>query len=163
MSRIYDIDYDKIIVQNLPIKYRKRRQFDWLFCLFQPLKETYNSFKKFRVDSLYRASHNGQVFSMENVFNDRFDHKKRRVFIDNSFQSSDTYLYDKAEDKDVYLGTEYIYPEGGNVAEVDFLIFFPNAIRPIDSESLISMESEINSLANYYKKASKRHKLVWID
>ncbi len=163
MSNIYNIDYNKLIANLIPTFLRKRTHFDWLVSLFAPINLAYADFKKFRNDAIYRVTHNSQVYSIENVFNDRYDKDLRRVYITDAYESTVDYIYRSADNEPQYLGLQYIYRNGYfSPNDTDFLIVFPKELKPIDVTGLAVTTNDIKTLANYYKLASKRYEIVWI-
>jgi hypothetical protein len=127
----------------------------WLQCLISPILQINGAFLLNRDKNLYRLNHDSRVFSMENVFNDRFDHELRRIYITDGFNKDRVYIYTRAENKPVYLNTIYIY-NSADYADTgaDFIVWVPAAIY-LSAQDLI----ELTGLVNEYKLPSKRFKI----
>ena len=141
---------------------------DWLSVLLKPLEDVNILFKKFREESIYKVTHNGQVFSLQKVLNDAFDNELRRIVIEDAFFVDPLYIYPEADNKPVYIYEEtetpvYIYD--GTVflnLDVEFVVIFPIELKPFNQDDLNKIETRIKGLVNYYKLASKRYIIQWI-
>ncbi len=169
MSQL-NINFGKLIA-SLLITFRRRRvSFDYLYALYAPIKTLYNDFRKFKTDAVYRVTHNSQVFSIENVLNDKFDNQLRRIYITDSYAAEKNYIYRRSEAKPKYIYKRledkpkfyihrrfYFSPD-----DTDFIIVLPAAIKPVDSTGLNIITNQIIEQVNYYKLASKRFQIIWI-
>lgn len=168
-SNIYDIDFAKLANILTPPFLRKRKLTDWLIVLLRPLGEVNLRFNKFRARSIYKVTHNGQVFSLQAVLNDAYDDTLRRIRIVDGAKIDPLYIYPEADDKPAYIypdGVEpitYIYDDSIlEDADFDFVVLIPVEYRPADPQALNILLIQIRSLINYYKLASKRYTIKWI-
>lgn len=100
---IFDIDYNKLIVQLKPARLRKKRVKAFAKAMVSPVVVLYNDFLSFRSAVLYELNHNGQVCSMEGLLNDQFDDSLRRIYITDAPIILPLYLHRRAEAKPAYL------------------------------------------------------------
>lgn len=151
---MFNLDIDKLILWLIPAALRKPVLYAWLKALCLPVIQLYDQFMIRRLASLYRISHNGQVFSMEAMLNDRFDLIARRIYITDGFTKDRIYIYTRLENKPVSLGVIPLYNRSDYAdTGVDFIVWIPNEI-------LISTEDqfELRALLNFYKLAGKRYR-----
>jgi hypothetical protein len=151
---MFNLDYNKLLLQLIPSFLRKPRMVGWLQSLIYPVKELFEIFIAYRTEKLYELSHNGQVFSMENVLNDRFDNDERRIYISDGLTKDRLYAYTRDEDKALFL-PKYLYTRGDYAdSGVDFIVWVPNEI-------VISLEEmyELRAKVNKYKIYPKRYKV----
>lgn len=151
---MFNINHLKFLLQVIPRAW-KRSVFVAFFEVLQgQIRVVYDSFKIFRAATIYELNHNGRVFSLENVLNDRFDNINRTIYITDGFTKDRIYIYTRAEDKPkylpVYVWNRVDYADTGT----DFIIWVPYAI----TISLPDMY-EMRALANKYKLDPKRYKI----
>lgn len=151
---MFNLDINKLIVWILPSFKRKPVMYAWLKACCFPLIQVYNQFTINRESNLYKLAHNGQVYSMENVLNDRFDNDLRRIYITDGFTKDRLYIYTPAENKPLFLKKVFIY-NSDDYADTgaDFIVWIPSEIKT--NQNLI----EIKALVDYYKLASKRYRI----
>lgn len=158
LYNIYNVDFDKLVTMLLPTFKRKSKIIKFLKSLTKPIIELQQIFTRFRLDTLYKINHNGQVVYLQKVLNDRFDKTARRIYITDGLFNDPTYVFPYQDDKDVYLNIQYIF-NGLELAfkDVDFVVVLPSDIN-------LSVEEDIRmkSLINYYKLASKTYKITQI-
>lgn len=151
---MFSIDFDKFVLQLTSGILRRPRFMAFVKTAVYNIKELYNLFTAYRSETLYNLSHNGQVFSLENVLNDRFDNDERRIYITDGLTRDRLYIYTRVEDKPVFL-PKYLYTRGDYAdTGVDFIVWVPNAIA-------ISLEEmyELRAKVNYFKLDPKRYKV----
>lgn len=152
----YTVDYSRLKDLLLPTFMRKPKTRAYLLGLVRPLDTLYTLFMRFRRDTLYKLQHTGQVVLLQKVLNDRFDNEQRRIYIDDGIVNDPTYVYTNAEDKPVYLGTQYIYTrEELAYKDVDFTVVLPVGMTLSDEERI-----RMQSLINYYKLAAKTYRII---
>lgn len=135
---LYDIDYDRLLWQLLPVRLRKSVTFSWLKCLIKPVKWLYDLFTTNRVYDLYVLAHNSQVAYMEAALNDTFDPAGRGIYIADGAVEDPLSVYLVPEDKPLWLGliseigsTTYPDPEvlytGGETTllGISFIVMVP--------------------------------------
>ena len=146
-----------------PIFWRVTKFVDFIYIFIEPVVVLHNDFLIFRNKEIYKVVHNGQVITLEKVLNDAFDPQQRQIFISEEMIFDPLYIYTKAENKPVFLGSEYIYTtQKSNAISTDFIINFPVNLKPNNSLALLNFENRIKALTNYYKLASKRYIILWI-
>lgn len=169
-SNIYIIDFKKLANLLTPPFLRKDKLIDWLQVLLKPLEEVNGYFNLNRKDSIYKVTHNGQVYSLQAVLNDKYDNTERRIRIVDYFIRELIYIYPEADNKPVYIYPEdaidvdpvYIFDESiFDEVELDFVVLIPIEYKPLDAQELNILEIQIRSLINYYKLASKRYSIKW--
>lgn len=152
---MFNIDMQKFLTLLLPTFLRKKKRIALIRCYCFPLMVIYQNFMAFREWNLYRINHNSQVVSMENVFNDRFDNEQRRIYITNGFGRERKYMYTRAENRPLYLGTQYLYNRGDYAdTGIDFIVWVPTAILLTPQDKI-----ELTSLINNYRLPTKRFKI----
>ncbi len=149
---------------------RKTKCISWIYSLLKPLEEFSLVFKVFREKAIYRVTHNGQVYSLENVLNDSFDLELRRIYIADSPDFDASYVYPEDDDKPVIINSEasdeilYIYSEAViRAAEYDFVIHVPIDLKPASASDENNLIIQISGLVDTYKLASKRYEIQWIS
>ena len=133
----FDVDFDGLVWQQLPVLLRKGRMYSWLRVLIAPVKYVYGLFAANRTKNLYNLAHNSQVFSLEAALNDVFDSGPRRIYIIDTIYAEALPLYLAAELRPVplYRAAEalpvYLYTSAEIVAADSadvFIVMVPNAI-----------------------------------
>ena len=151
---MFNINYYKFLLQLIPVFLRTTVIVAFVDCLITPVKQLYGQFTTYRNNTLYELDHNGQVFSLQNVLNDRFDNTQRRIYITDGFTKERFYIHTRAENKPKFL-KKYIHNRGDYVdTGVDFIVWIPVAI-------VISLEEmyELRALINKYRLDPKRYKV----
>ena len=100
---LFNIDYNQLTWQNLPVRLRQPVQYAWLKCLVSPAIYLHNLFMANRAGNLYKLAHNSQVCFMEAALNDTFDKVARGIFISDPVYNDPVYIYEVPEDKPVFL------------------------------------------------------------
>lgn len=151
----FDIDFSKLILWLLPHFLRRRRLFSFIGCLCFPVIKLYDEFILFRSETIYKLDHTGQVFSLENVLNDRFDTVSRRIFITDAYTKQRKYIYARVEVKPKFLGFIYLHNRADYAdTGVDFIVWIPGSVY-VSEEDMY----EVRALLNFYKLAGKRYKI----
>ncbi len=168
-SKIYDIDWFRFANLITPPFLRKAKHIDWIRTWLNPLEDLSFLFKKIREDAIYKVTHNGQVYSLENVLNDEYDNSERRIFIEDSFFIESIYIYPENDEKPVIVydelneGVVYIYDDAAYEAvEFDFVINIPQELQPNTEQDLNNFLIQMRGLVDFYKLASKRYEIKWI-
>ncbi|MVT09874.1 hypothetical protein [Chitinophaga tropicalis] len=158
MSKIFDIDYPKLVRLLIPPRMRKLRHVAWLQALTNPVNYLYQQFKRNRDANLYRLNITPQVVYMEKLLNDRYDISGRRIRIKDAITYTAEYLYQDAENKPLYIYKEeenkpvYLFTESEIGSDsVDFYVLLP--------AGLSYNENEMTALINNYKLAGKSYKI----
>lgn len=156
---MFNIDFSKLILWNIPALLRQTVLFAWLKLLCSPVVQLYDEFMAKRAADLYTLSHDSRVFSIEAVLNDSFDNTERRIYITDGFTKSRLYLYTRTEDKPLYLNPSIPLYNRGDYADtgIDFIVWVPTQVA-LTAQDLI----QLNALVLKYKLASKRFKVYRI-
>jgi len=149
------------IKDNLPNILQKNFLINWLLVLISPIIWLHNEFIKYKNQSLYRASHNSQISSLQAVLNDNFDNSKRRIKIINVIYKESIYFYEPQENKEIFFykpeenKSNYFYEiEDLHTKGIDFLVLIP---RDIISNN---KTEQIIAQIDYYKLYSKNYELI---
>jgi hypothetical protein len=119
----YDIDYDVLVWQLMPVRLRKAIGYAWLKCLVEPVKWLHTRFLNYRAGNLYRLAHNSQVAYMEAALNDTFDNVLRRIYLIDGSYEDPLFVYLVPEDKPLWLG---LMSEIGSTTYSNPLALFTN-------------------------------------
>ena len=163
MSKVLDVDFNKLAGLLTPTFLRKPVFLSWLKVFITPIITLHDRFKKKRESDLYKLSHNGQVCYLRKVLNDEFDPDLRRIEITDGNRYTPQYIYTEAEEKPKFLGTMYLRDDSvyGDTG-ADFLVLLPFEIWDAHKKE-ISIGNyrfyDIESIVNYYRLASKRYKI----
>lgn len=116
--RLFDVEYDALVWQLLPVRLRKPVTFSWLKCLVTPVKYLYNLFTASRTNNLYRLNHNSQICYLEEALNDIFDPVGMGIYIIDGPFKDPLYTYLVPESKPLWIAlvsevgsTAYTAPE----------------------------------------------------
>jgi hypothetical protein len=101
---IFDINYDTLVVQLLPVRLRQSVQKAWVTCLIAPVIYLKGLFDTNRATDLYDLAHNGQICYLEAVLNDTFDDTSRRIYITDGPYFDALFLYTTPEEKPLWTG-----------------------------------------------------------
>lgn len=157
-SKIYDIDYTKLVGWNTAKDLRKPRLLRYLAVLVGPVNFIYLAVRRFRKAVLYALAITPQKCYLEKLLNDRYDYTLRRIYIDDSADKPPFYIFQEAELKPKYIyrrsenKPRFIYTSGesGDYKD-DFIVFVP-----LD----IAFElNEMISLVKVYKLAGTKFKI----
>src|ERR1039458_5928951 len=77
----FDIDYNGLVVQLLPVKLRNNKVIAWLKSLASQVIWLYNLFMANRTDNLYILAHDSQVCFLQAALNDVFDPVSRGILV----------------------------------------------------------------------------------
>lgn len=163
-SQIIKIEFKKLAVLTTFVEWRKSKFMSFVWSLIAPVEDANRRFLKFRTKSIYKVVHNGTVILLTKVMNDLFDPEERRIYITDSLSITPLRIYTKAETRPLYIGKKYIRQqfEQGDLG-TDFYVIFPLALKPAVEVDIYNLENRIKSELNYYKLATKKYKILWID
>ncbi|MFI5196962.1 MAG: hypothetical protein ACHQD8_07715, partial [Chitinophagales bacterium] len=100
---VFDVDYNVLVKQLLPVRLRQSKIFAWLKCLLAPVKWLYNLFKIYRDNNLYMLAHNSEVCYLEAALNDTFDSINRGIYLSDGVYVDPVYIYLVPELKPVFI------------------------------------------------------------
>ncbi|CAA0144703.1 conserved hypothetical protein [Tenacibaculum maritimum] len=152
----YNIDFYKWAILLLPTRLRKPKMTAFLKSLVSQIVFVHYEFLQKRISDEFYLNHNGQVVYLRKALNDKFDNTLRRIQIGDGNQFNRQYIYTRAEKKPVYLGKIYLrdrtdFADTG----VDFIVYVPSTILHLQ-------KLQIEAIINYFKKGTKKYKIVAI-
>ena len=167
-TNIYRVDVRKLVIDLLPPFLKKKTLISFIVALLAPIEEIHFDFEKFRKQARYKVTHNGQVFSLQAVLNDRYDENLRRIRLIDATRFDPIYIYPDEDSKPVYLdnGDEIPYIYGDEIFEDignDFVISVPRDIKPSSAENTRVIEIQITAIVRYYALAGKKFKIKWTE
>ena len=101
---LFDIDYEALVVQLLPVRLRNNKMTAWLRCLVSQVRWLFTGFGVNRAGNLYRLAHNSQVCYLQAALNDVFDPVSRGIHIVDGPFKDPLYVYLEPEIKPLWLG-----------------------------------------------------------
>lgn len=166
MSRIYDIDYRKLVLLLLPTFLRQNKMTAWLFCLVAPINTLYNQFLAEREEDIYKLEHTPQVCSLQKMLNDKLDATERRIRIGEVIQGEAFYIYSVEENNIKYIQNGEIFLNGYSGTSAngnEFTVYLPFEIWDREKTEIdlgIYRFYRIEALLDFYKLAGKNYKIV---
>ncbi|MBI1837793.1 MAG: hypothetical protein HYR91_11075 [Flavobacteriia bacterium] len=154
------INIDLLYLYNIliPIDLRK----DVIIAFIEVIHSTMNlifiSFYNFFDSVKYDLSFNGQVISLEELLNNKYDPITRGIYIDDTLDQQNTYLYNKNEENEhTYLFNKeeidfehtYLFNKEELDSIMDFTIFIPS--------SVVFTEIQLRKIVDKYKLPSKQY------
>jgi len=100
----FDINYNSLLVQLLPVRLRNSKMVAWLTALVSPVKWLYDVFAANRSNNLYLLSHNSQVVYLQAALNDVFDPIGRQIIIVDGPYKDPLFIYLIPETKPLWIG-----------------------------------------------------------
>lgn len=156
----FDINYDSLRTQLLPVRLRNNKMKAWLRCLIAPIKWLHVKFLGLRTEDVYTLAHTGQVVYLEAVLNDTFDPVVRGIMIVDGSYEDPIFTYTIPETSPQWLGLVgetgmpgfvtpvSLYTTGETALLGDaFVVRVPSAI--------VFDESRMRALVNRYRIAGK--------
>jgi len=158
-SKVYDIDFEKLVIHFLPVGLRKSKMIAWLRSLVKPVSNIHRQFVNYRRDAIYKIEHTPQVYSMENVLNDAFDVQLRRIRIGDGAYRDGVYFYNPNENKPVlFYNPEENSPvhfyDGAQLfsLDTDFVVSVPFELSD-------AQEIRMRSLIDFYRLPDKTYNI----
>jgi hypothetical protein len=149
----YSINYNRLVILLLPTFLRKPIIAAFLQSMVLPISNLHYQWLQKRERDWYKINHTGQVCKLRKVLNDALDPTLRRIYIDDGNSFPRKYIYTRAEEKPVFLGTMFIYQNSEYTnTGADFFVYVPQEI-------INTKIHELNALIVFYKLASKRYKI----
>lgn len=160
-NKIFNVDFNRLIVSLLPTALRKPFIYALLYCLTKPILTIYNLFMQQRNTNLYLVNITPQVCRLRKLLNDTFDPDLRRIYISDGQVNEWTIVYSHLL-FNPYYGKQplwlspngyYLLSKQGIVSAIgfDFAVLVPLALRNNNNHN------QLVSLLNTYKLASKRY------
>jgi hypothetical protein len=152
MKKIYNINWNRFVLQLLPTPLRHGTHIAWLQALLWPVVQLYRRFLHYMAQTRYRLMITPQVCYLERMLNDRFDPIQRRIYIADGQDQQPVYVYLPAELKPLHLGSAWIYSQGeAGELKNDFVIHVP--------QGLAYDAAEMRASVNVYKLAGTRYSI----
>ncbi len=120
----FDVDYDRLTLQLLPVRLRQNTTLAWVNVLVSPVKWLFGLFRSNRNNDLYLLAHNGQVCYLEAVLNDAFDPVSRGIYITDGPFEDPLFIYLDTESKPLWLG---LAGEAGTTTYPDPAVLYTDA------------------------------------
>lgn len=161
-SRVYYIDFDRLVLLLLPVCLRRPVMFALLKSLIAPVEYLYGVFMTFQKHCNYDLAHNSQVCYMEAALNDVFDGVTRRIRIEDQPAARESvYVYIEAEQQVLY-----IYAEGESLPSNEEQVYVPQSWESTVRYDFVVLlnglvltageRSRMKAMINYYRIAFKR-------
>lgn len=161
------LNVPQLIKDLTPMNLRQPIRNDWLYALNVQLVNLYNNFLTQRDEDIYDVNHSGQLLSLQELLNDKFDPVNRLITIDDGVWLDDFYLYNKEEKVYTYLYNkdevidpslqQYIFNNKESEDRDKFYDFIVNVPNILTSE-----EKEIRLYIDRYKAFGFVYKLIFI-
>lgn len=155
MSKLFDIDYNKLVVALLPTFLRRPRTIALLTALAVPVKYLHVAFTRSRMDANYRLGHNGQVCYLRKLLNDYFDNDARSIRIEDMDTNQRLFIYTPGEELPRFLGEKYLYSDEGYKVSVAFTVIAP---AYLDTPAELAL---MRNMINTYKLAGTRFNIIF--
>lgn len=154
----FDINYDTLRVQLLPVRLRKSVMKAWLRCLVIPVKWLYNLFMTNRENNLYFLAHNSQIVYLEAALNDVFDPISRGIFIEDGPYEDPLFTYLIPEERPLWIG---LSSEAGTVAyPVPMALFTDAETSLLGNAFIVNVPSGVTFDADRMKALINRYRLA---
>jgi hypothetical protein len=102
----FDINFDSLRTQLLPVRLRKPRMKAWMRALLSPITFLHYRFRSNRDANLYIVAHNSQVVYLQAALNDTFDPVGRGILIEDGPYEDPLFVYLPPELSPLWLGLE---------------------------------------------------------
>jgi hypothetical protein len=158
MSKVFDINYKRLVLLLLPTFLRKEVLVAFLRAMTSPVEADYNLFLAHRKNNLYRLRMNGQVCYLRKVLNDAFPDAHGAIRIEDG-TTVGHWLYAYDGDNNPYINYLPITDEGtvfydkSTILEgvSGFTVVAPHAIYSVNNDA------RLRSLLNIYKLLGKSY------
>lgn len=160
-SKIFNVDFNRLIVSLLPVALRKPVLYAFLNSLVAPIVSIYNIFIRQRNSNLYMVGITPQVCKLRKLLNDTFDPEYRRIYISEGELNDWTIIhshqlfnsFDGKQPLWLSASSHYLVSRQGIASSIgfDFAVFVPAALHSKNNHN------RMVSLLNSYKLASKRY------
>ncbi len=164
MSKIYGINFNRLITWLVPPVLRITFWLEWFKVLTAPVKVLYTDFKRYREETNYKLAITPQVCCLERAVNDSFDSELRRVTITDTGDRDITFIHpDEAQiplithaeglgkDNEIPL----IHSDAGYIGSgYDFFVNLPFQLNKPE-------EYRLKALLNENKLPGKRYQIIY--
>ncbi|MEN5434082.1 hypothetical protein ABE545_10605 [Sphingobacterium faecium] len=153
MDRIFSVDFKKLIINLLPLFFRRKGIFALIETLSSAMRTIYLMFLSKRDEHNKDLAIAPQVFSLRKVLNDYFDAGDRSIRIEDAELSERTYIFTEGEQQPLFLDDDevYIYTEAELNAAIGFVVIVPESLNNI------AEKARLTAMINKYKLAGKQY------
>lgn len=138
-----NLNWLKIIKENLPFFLKTTRRIDWILALISPINKIYQEFLVMYQVYVYKIRFNGQVQYLQKILNDKFDPVSSGIYITDGLSFSPFYIYRKSESKPpVYLHRKWKQSINYTTGQI---VFYENKIYKALSNN-VHMNPALNPL-----------------
>lgn len=149
------INFKKLVSMLVPQKLRTAL-IPYLEAIIFQIHVLYVTFLGKVQSYLYRMNHNGQVWSLVKLLNDRFD-VTQSIYIVDAEKNIKNYIFKGSENMVTWIDTElYIIGTESMEYSYDFIIVVPHTNLIWQSRALMN---QFVTVVNYYKLAGKRYRI----
>ena len=151
---MFEIDFDKLLLQNTPESLQKNKFIALLLCLIGPIKLLYNDFKNYRKKTLMRLNYTGQTIYLIRLLEDTYNLPGAFSIEEYLPEDINIYLFDPTEtgipvylfdpedyEADPTLPISYLYDIEELIPPIDFKVFYPDG-HNIDANGLKALISK---------------------
>lgn len=134
---IFSVDFEALIGQLLPMRWRKPLMHHWLLCLQAPTIALHQRLLIYRASVKRQLRYNSQVVYMQAALNDGVDNVTRRIFLSEGSNGVPLWLFTPAEEVPRFLGSRgagastigtsvWLFTRSETVAtRYDFIVWVP--------------------------------------
>jgi hypothetical protein len=153
---MFDLNFRRLVRSLTPSFLRRAVFVAYLEVLAYPLHNLYVRLLSKRSTYDYKIKHTSQVFSIENVLNDRYDKDLRRIYIEDGDRIKKVFLNTRATKPPLWLGTVYLRSRDSTQG-VDFVVRVPAGHSIFTNVS--RMQTFIQTVNNY-KLVARKFKIM---
>ena len=153
MDRIFSVDFKKLIINLLPLFFRRKGIFALIETLSSAMRTIYLMFLSKRDEHNKELAITPQVFSLRKTLNDYFDAGDRSIRIEDAELSERTYIFTEGEQQPLFLDDDevYIYTEAELNAAIGFVVIVPESLNNT------AEKARLTAMINKYKLAGKQY------
>lgn len=151
MYRIFAVDFKKVIVNFLPMCFRRKRVFALIQVITSGLHTVYWTFLSKRNEDNIELDITPQVFSLRKTLNDYFDAGNRSIRIEDPDLSERAYIFTEGENQPLFLGERAIYTGDEIRSETGFVVIVPEALNNT------AERARLMAMINKYKLAGTKY------
>lgn len=134
---LFTVDFQDLIGQLLPMRWRKPLMQHWLLCLQAPTIALHQKLLTYRASVKQQLRYNSQVVYLQAALNDGADSVARRIFLSEGSNGVPLWLYTPAEEEPRFLGlrgagagtvviSAWLFTRSETVAaRYDFIVWVP--------------------------------------
>ncbi|WP_051959983.1 hypothetical protein [Sphingobacterium sp. ML3W] len=151
MDRIFSVDFKKLIINLLPLFFRRKGIFALIETLSSAMRTIYLMFLSKRDDHNKDLAITPQVFSLRKVLNDYFDAGDRSIRIEDSNLHERSYIFTDGEQRPLFLGERAIYTADELRFGTGFVVIVPESLNNV------AETARLKAMINKYKLAGTKY------